>query len=103
MFTQRKVQLSPLDKKCLMRFYMHELKLYLENGSEYIKSLGIEGGYEIIENLVRDEPEFMKIICKDIDNFVVLLDEKGHKNYSPLFIMVNGEERQLDYNDDDEE
>jgi hypothetical protein len=88
----KKKALSPLERKCLMRFYLHELKLFRANSNDYVKSLGVEGGYETILSLTEDEPLFMKVAAHDEENFVILLDESCKGQYTPLFIMKNGKE-----------
>lgn len=89
---QRKKLLSPLDRKCLMKFYLHEAKLYREYGDNYTKSLGLEGFYETILLLAEDSKPSIKINANDESNFVILFDEFGSGRYIPLFIMKNGVE-----------
>jgi histidyl-tRNA synthetase len=96
MIKSKKINLSSLEKKCLMKFYLHELKLFKECSSDYVKSLGVEMGYETILSLAEETPECIKVAAHDENNFVILLDERCQGKYLPLFIMKDGTEKVLE-------
>ena len=91
MSSAKKVRkLSDLDKKCFMKYFLHELKSFQENSNAYVKSLGIEAAYETVLMLAQDEPLFIKVVASDEDNFTVLLDENCAGDYSPIFVIKDG-------------
>ena len=91
----KKVVLSSLDKKCLMKFFLNDIKLFNLHGTKNMKSLGTEKVYELLIEIAEEEPEVLKINSLDEDNFNILFDESGKFDYKPLFIMKNGREEQF--------
>lgn len=98
MLVLKRKRLSSLEKKCLMKFYLHDSKLFQECSNDYVKSLGFEMTYETILQLAEENPIFIKVMAKDEDNFIILFDENSNGDFQLLFVMRNG----LEFSEDDD-
>ena len=101
MHTENGNRLSTLDRACLMKYFLADLSLFKKHSNAYVNALGIEGTFETIEEIAEQEPNFIKIVSHDINNFVILLDENCEGRHTPIFIMRDGVEQELDQEDDD--
>ena len=93
---------TALERRCLMKFFLKDQKLFQKFFPDCIKVLGIEGAFEIMLHLLDGDKPSMKVLAKDEANFVVLFDEAGKQVYSPMFIMKDGIEEVICKNEEDD-
>ena len=83
-------KMTPLERKCLRKFYLDDAKLLFKNGPEGFKSLGLEKGLEVVFKLAEEKPILIKVLAKSETTFVVLFDEKVSGKFEPIYIMKDG-------------
>ena len=89
--TEEKI-LSKLERRCLMKFFLKDYKIFKNNCNEETKKLGLEAAFETVLEIAQKEPDFIKVLAHDENNFVVLVDIDEDGKPSPVFTMRDGAE-----------
>ena len=89
---EKRKRLTPLETKCITKWFFSDIGLINTHSSTDFKALGIEKRLETILELAQKEPITLRVEARNENDFTIYFDEDFNGKFEEVFVMKDGVE-----------